>query len=782
MECRFVDGDALHANGKDRRDSLAAIIRRRVFIRGVVQGVGFRPHVYALALQHNLSGFVGNDAAGVFLEIQGQQASLDLFMDRLQAVPPPLASIESVEIDTINLLPLESTFLILRSRFNSGHTSISPDVATCNDCLREMLDPTDRRYRYPFINCTNCGPRFTIVRRTPYDRLSTTMASFPLCRDCRAEYDSPSNRRFHAQPNACPRCGPQLTYLRGSIDYTGEQAFEAAQQDLARGGIVALKGIGGFHLAVDATDGAAVLRLRQRKRRFGKPFAVMARDLAQVHRFALVSEEEAQLLTSPQRPIVLLSLRSNTSPTPLASQIAPGCDRVGVMLPYSGLHTLLLERGVPLVMTSGNLSSEPIVWKNDEALERLAPIADAFLLHNRDIHVPCDDSVLRIAEGHPSPIRRSRGYAPFPVRLPHAGPSVLAVGAELKSTFCLTQQNQAYLSQHLGDMKSIETLYAFERALEHFQAVFRTKPEIVACDAHPSYLSSSWARRFSEREGLPLVEIQHHHSHLCSAMAEHGLDGSSPILGIVFDGTGYGMDGAIWGGEILKATYTSFERLLHLGYTPMPSGDVSIRNPYRMALAHLWSAGIPWTPGIPCVDGAASGELSVLQQQLKAGLYCIPTSSMGRLFDAAASILGIRQRVEYEAQAAIELEAISKDPNRAAFYPVEIADGLIDPRPVIHGLVEDVRSGIPKPTIAARFQRTVVEMIVSAGIEARRLTGIDTIALTGGVMQNMRVATLASFQLRERGFRVLEHSIVPANDGGIALGQASIAIARHREV
>jgi hydrogenase maturation protein HypF len=439
-----------------------------------------------------------------------------------------------------------------------------------------------------------------------------------------------------------------------------------------------------------------------------------------------------------------------------------------------------MQHSAPLVMTSGNFSSEPILWKNEDALERLQGIADAFLLHNRDIHVPCDDSVVRIADRRQSPVRRSRGYAPLPVRLRYSGPSVLAVGAELKSTFCLTQQNHAYLSQHLGDMENLETLTAFEQALAHFRAVFRTQPEIVVCDAHPSYLSSSWARRYSEREGVPLVEVQHHHSHLCSTMAEHGLDGSHPVLGVVFDGTGYGVDGAIWGGEILKATYTSFERILHLGYTPMPGGDASIRSPYRMALVHLWSAGIPWRPGIPCVDAATATELSVLQQQLSSNLLCIPTSSVGRFFDAVASLIGIRQRVEYEAQAAIELEAASEEIYGADFYPVQIAGGQIDPRPVIHAIVDDLRSGVGRSTIASRFQRTVVQVIVSATEEAKRLTGITMVALTGGVMQNMRIATLASQQLSEHGFSVLEHSLVPANDGGIALGQAAIALARQR--
>ena len=724
---------------------------------------------------------LGTMWSGVFIEVQGTEGSLDLFLNKLQAAPPSRANIENLRSEVIDVQLPESSFVILESKAaNQGHASVSPDIATCGDCLSEMLDSSTRRYRYPFINCTNCGPRFTIILGTPYDRAATTMRDFTMCAACQAEYNSPLSRRFHAQPNACPACGPRLTYLQAGTEFGGESAIEAAKLALAQGRIIAIKGVGGFHLAVDACSDDAVSRLRERKRRPAKPFALLARDLDMVRQFALLSEEESDLLTAPQRPIVLLSTRGEVAAESLSSLIAPGTNRVGVMLPYTGLHTLLMEESGPLVMTSGNLTSEPIIWRSKDALERLGGIADAFLLHNRDIHVPCDDSVVSVAEDRQSPIRRSRGYAPLPVRLQDSGPSVLAVGAELKSTFCLSHQDHAYLSQHLGDMENLETLTAFEQTLAHFESLFRTRPEIIACDAHPTYLSSLWARRYSEREGIPIVEVQHHHGHLCSTMAEHGIDRDAAVLGVVFDGTGYGVDGAVWGGEILKATYTSFDRVLHLGYTPLPAGDATIRKPYRMALAHLWSAGIPWSPGLPCVDAATATELSVLQQQLNANLLCIPTSSVGRFFDAAASLIGIRHNVEYEAQAAIELEAISDDVLHADAYPIVIADAQIDPRPIVYSIIEDLRSNIGRSKIASRFQRTVVQMMVAGAKEAREVTGINTVALTGGVMQNTRVVRPASALLRGLGFRVLEHRLVPANDGGIALGQAAIALARLR--
>ena len=738
--------------------------------------MGFRPHVYTRATRLGLTGFVGNDSAGVFIELQGEIDRIVAFESELQSQPPPLAQIETYSSIEVDFVQGDSGFLILESEtVAAGHTSISPDIATCDACLTEMLDPADRRYRYPFVNCTNCGPRFTIIRGTPYDRPQTTMATFTMCAACQSEYDSPSNRRFHAQPNACPVCGPRLTYLEEGTEVCSDgTALQAACDALAQGKIIAIKGIGGFHLAVRANDEVAVTRLRERKHRWAKPLAIMVRDIASACMFASISVDEARVLEGHARPIVLL--RRSRDETTLAAQIAPGTNEVGVMLPYSGLHALLMQASGPLVMTSGNLSNEPILWRNEDALDKLKGIADAFLLHDRDIHVPCDDSVVRICGADELPIRRSRGYAPLPVRLWHPGPSVLAVGAELKSTFCLTQQNHAFLSQHIGDMESYETLTAFERALAHFQGIFRATPDVVACDLHPGYLSSRWAREYAATHSLPLVEVQHHHAHLCSAMAEHGLDPDTPILGIIFDGTGYGTDGAIWGGEILLGNYDGFERVMHLRYTPMPGGDASIRHPYRMALAHLWAAGVPWDHQLPCVANVPDSELTILARQLQTNFGCSPTSSIGRLFDAAAALIGVRQTAQYEAQAAIELEAISATVSTAMPYPVEISDGKINARPIIRALAEELLSGVPRGILASRFHRTIVEMIVVAAAQAREATGIGTVALSGGVMQNATVGTLACIQLRTRGFRVLQQQSVPANDGGIALGQAAIAV------
>ncbi len=764
-----------------------AIGRQRLHVSGVVQGVGFRPHAYTLARRLGLTGFVGNNSAGVFLEVQGEQEAISQFIVELKVNSPPLAVIEAVERVTAEVVAGDAEFVILQSEsIEAGNTSISPDIATCDACLAEMLDPANRRYRYPFINCTNCGPRFTIIRATPYDRPMTTMAAFTMCPACDREYDSPWDRRFHAQPNACADCGPRLAYRSGSgglrDGLVGDAALQAAVDALAEGQIVAVKGIGGFHLAVDATNEAAVLRLRERKHRWSKPLAIMVRDLQEARRVAIVSEDSAHAMQGHARPIVLLPrLGREATRSSLAEEVAPGTNDVGVMLPYSGLHALLMQACGPLVMTSGNLSSAPILWRNEDAFEGLKEIADAFLIHDRDIHVPCDDSVVRVSGGLESPIRRSRGYAPLPVRLANAGTCVLAVGAELKSTFCLTHQDHAFLSQHLGDMESYETQLAFERALDHFAAVFRTQPEIVACDLHPDYRSSRWARDYASRNGLPLVEVQHHHSHLCSAMAEHGLDGSTPVLGLVFDGTGFGTDGAIWGGEILQGDYRGFERLMHLRYTPMPGGEASIRHPYRMALAHLHAAGVEWERDLPCIRDIPDAELPILRHQLSSNLGCLPTSSMGRLFDAAAALIGLRQSVTYEAQAAIELEARSSSLQQATSYPIEIDNDEMDPRPIIRGLVDGLRRGVSQEDLAARFQRTIVEMMVAAAGRAREVTHIQDVVLTGGVMQNASVAALAGARLRGVGFNVMEHRVVPANDGGIALGQATIALQQMRK-
>jgi hydrogenase maturation protein HypF len=752
--------------------------RRRLVVGGIVQGVGFRPFVFALARDHGLTGFVGNDSAGVFIEVQGTPSALGAFQRQLASSAPPLAQIESVTVEELPIQP-EQTFEIVASALQPGaSTPISPDIATCDDCLRELFAPTDRRYRYPFINCTHCGPRFTIIRDIPYDRPLTTMSAFPMCPACAAEYHDPTNRRFHAQPNACPECGPIVSFVGpgNSQEARGDEALSLARRALDNGLIVAIKGIGGFHLACDGTDDQTVRRLRDRKGRIDKPFALMMQNLEVVRRYATVDEEEARLLSTRERPIVLLKRRVVSEAIPLSPQVAPGNDYLGIMLPYTPLHHLLMDER-PLILTSGNLSDEPIVKDNDAALRNLAPLADAFLLHDRDIHVVCDDSVVRVFAGQEYPIRRSRGYAPMPVPLPRRVPTVLAVGGELKATFCLTRGHHAYLSQHVGDMENLETLRAFEQGFAHFQALFRATPERIVCDAHPGYLSSRWAAEFALTNNLPLQRVQHHHAHIAAVMADHGLDGSQPVIGFSFDGTGYGTDGGIWGGEVMLATYASFQRVAHLKNVPLPGGDASIKRPYRAALAHLWAAGMPWQADWPCVAACSAVERRVLLRQLEDNVQCVPTSSMGRFFDAVAALLGIRQVITYEAQGSIEMEAIAaSETNEAYTFSCSAGEPIaIDPGDVLRGIAADLEQHLPVAMIAAKFHRGVAELIAQLAVRLREGTGLGTVALSGGVFQNGLLLRLSLEELQAAGFEVLIHHRVPANDGGLALGQAAIA-------
>ena len=643
--------------------------RLRLRVRGVVQGVGFRPFVFNLARECKLSGLVGNDSNGVFIEAEGAPENLQAFQRRLKEQPPPLAHIISIQAEWIALRN-DHDFVIVASEMEAkANTLISPDIGICDDCLRELFDPTNRRYRYPFINCTNCGPRFTITQDIPYDRPQTTMAVFQMCAQCQCEYDDPTNRRFHAQPNACSECGPQVQFIGAERD--AAHPIAQTQACLHAGNLVAIKGIGGFHLACDAYNDAALQLLRERKGRVDKPFAVMVRDVETALRFVEMDASEKALLTSKERPIVLLKKKSSR----LSALIAPGNEYLGVMLPYSPLHYLLLESALDaLVMTSGNYSNEPIIKDNDEALQHLATLADAFLLHNRDIHVQCDDSVLRVFAGHELPIRRSRGYAPFPVRLPFSLPPVLAVGGELKSTFCLVKDDCAFMSQHLGDMENLETLQSFEKSLEQMQAIFRVTPEIIAADNHPRYLSAQWAN--NHRGSRQLISVQHHHAHIAAVLAENQWNGDAPVISFSFDGTGYGTDGAIWGGEVLLADYRTFQRVAHLRYAPLPGGDASIKRPYRTALAYLWQAGIDWDEALPSVAACSLSERKILQQQLEKKLNTAQTSSMGRLFDAVAALAGVRQTVTYEAQAAIEFEALAA-PDSTGGYAFALAMAAI---------------------------------------------------------------------------------------------------------
>jgi hydrogenase maturation protein HypF len=742
----------------------------RLNVSGVVQGVGFRPFIYSLARRHGLAGFVGNNSRGVIIEVEGSSSALASFREQLQSEPPPLAHIESVVVQSISPSGATAFVIHVSDAIAGESTPISPDIATCDACLEELFDPADRRYRYPFINCTNCGPRFTIVRDIPYDRPFTTMAAFPMCAACNAEYHDSLNRRFHAQPNACPVCGPEVSFFPG--DQKRGEALAATHEALKAGKIVAVKGIGGFHLACDATNFQAIAELRRRKGRVGKPFALMARDLAQVQQHAFVNDEEAALLISKERPIVLLRRKAKEIPPDL---VAPGNHHLGFFLPYSPLHHLLLQ-DKPLVMTSGNRSDEPIVRENEEALQKLGDLADTFLLHNRDIHVVCDDSVVRVFEGNELPLRRSRGYSPLPVRLATPGPSVLAVGGELKAALCLTRDSHAYMSQHIGDMENLETVEAFERAFHHLRAIFRVSPGRVVCDLHPEYLSTRWAEKFSSENALPLVRVQHHYAHTASLMAEHALDGKAKVIGISFDGTGYGTDGAIWGGEVLLADYSSFRRVGHLKYVPLPGGDASVKRPYRMALAHLTAAGIPWHNDLPCVRETPVAERKILRRQLDSRLHCVDTSSMGRLFDAVASFLGIRHTVTYEAQGAMELEALA---DRAVedSYDFQLLDNgcfIADPTPLWTAMLEDVRRSVPISVISARFHRAVAQLILQLCQVTRNRYDSSQVALSGGVFQNVLLLEWTKQKLLADGFDVLTHRLVPPNDGGIALGQAVI--------
>jgi hydrogenase maturation protein HypF len=764
--------------------------RHALWVAGVVQGVGFRPFVYGLATQLGLTGFVGNDSAGVFIEIEGDAATLATFQQTLLTAPPPLAHIEDV---TVNPIPPTgaTAFVIMESQANSAQrTFISPDVALCDDCLRELFDPQDRRYRYPFINCTNCGPRFTIIRNLPYDRPFTTMADFTLCPACRHEYENPLDRRFHAQPVACPVCGPQIEF-QGITNYelriTGEPALAAAQALLRASGIVAVKGLGGFHLACDATNDQAVQMLRQRKGRVDKPFAVMVRDVVTAQQLAEINADELALLTGRERPIVLLRKRDDS---PLSLFVAPGNQYVGLMLPYTPLHYLLfselptntnyesrITQPTALVMTSGNYANEPIVKDNAEALTKLAELVDGFLLHNRDIHVPCDDSVIRVFAGHELPIRRSRGYAPFPVRLPVAVRPTLGVGGELKNTFCLAAGHAAFMSQHIGDMENLETLQAFTHAVSHFQTIFDIQPELLVCDLHPAYLSSQWAR--TQPGKTRLVQVQHHHAHLAGLMAEHGLDGREPVIGFCFDGTGYGTDGAIWGGELLLADYAGFRRRSYLRYIPLPGGDAAVKHPSRTALAHLWAAGVEWDEALPPVAATTQTERRIFQRQFATGFNTVPTSSMGRLFDAVAALAGGRQTATYEAQAAIEFEALAAGEEEAPYGFSLTPDGqTFDAAPVVSAIAADVLRGVPTAQVAIKFHQAVADLILQLSLRIREEENLNTVALSGGVFQNVLLLHLAVTRLQKVGFQVLTHRLTPPNDGGLALGQVLVANAQ----
>jgi hydrogenase maturation protein HypF len=762
-------------------------VRRRVTVRGTVQGVGFRPFVHRLATDLALAGFVSNTAGGVLIEVEGPPDGVSLFCDRLATQPPPLAAVIGVGIEDLPVTGADGAFTIRSTDRSPGRTLLPPDTATCADCLRELADPADRRHRHPFVTCTHCGPRFTIATGMPYDRAVTTMSGFPMCPACAREYGDPADRRFHAQPVACPGCGPRLRLVPGAGSGVGPardaDALASARALLAAGKIVAVKGLGGYHLACDATDARAVETLRARKERGGKPFAVMCADLDGVRQVAVLSPAELAALTGPRRPIVLLRRRGGRDP--LAPGICPGSPHLGVMLPYTPVHALLF--GLPgdppgprvLVMTSGNRSGEPIVTDDDEALTRLSGLADAWLAHDRPIASPCDDSLLRVRpDGTEQVLRRSRGYVPRPVRLPVAVRPALAVGGDLKNATCLGEGDQAWFGPHIGDMGELTTLEAARRAVSQMRRLTGVGPELVAADRHPGYHSARWARREASR--LPCrtpVFVQHHHAHIASAMAEHGLDGTTPVIGVAFDGTGYGDDGTVWGGEFLIADYAGFRRFARLTPAPLPGGDAGVANPCRPALARLWAAGVRWDADLPCVAACAPEELALLERQLTRGVACVATSSMGRLFDAVSSLMGICHRAEYEAQAALELEAAASsawDADGSA-YAFGIAAGACDPAPVLRALVADLRRGTPAPMLAARFHRGLARAVVDICRRARQDGGLNTVALSGGVFANALLEEECTRLLGGAGFTVLRHGEVPPNDGGLALGQLVVA-------
>ena len=773
-----------------------ALTRTRVRVEGIVQGVGFRPFVHALAGRLGLAGLVGNDAGGVFVEVEGASETVERFLEALAAEAPPLAVIERVTATP--LAPTGSSgFAIAPSQAGGERQAlVSPDTATCADCLAELADPADRRHRYPFINCTNCGPRFTIVRDVPYDRPATTMASFAMCADCAREYHDPGDRRFHAQPVCCPACGPSLALLDRDGTAAGGDPLAGAAARLRDGAVVAVKGLGGYHLAADAASEPAVAGLRARKHREDKPFAVMVADLAGARALCRVDPAEEAMLASPRRPIVLLrrgpaegsgepqgGAPVDRSRTAVAPSVAPGNRSLGVMLPYTPLHHLLLaEVGRPIVLTSGNVSDEPIAYLDGEAVERLGGIADWFLTHDRPIHVRADDSVVRAFRGRELPLRRSRGFAPQPLGLPWPFPRhVLACGAELKHTFCLAKGGHAFVSHHIGDLENYETFRSFTDGVGHFRRLFAVEPEVVAHDLHPEYLSTKYAL---ELDGVELEGVQHHHAHVAACLADNGEPG--PVIGVAYDGLGYGADGTIWGGELLVADLEGFRRAGHLEVVAMPGGAAAIREPWRMAAAWLGAAFDGPVPEHLAVVGRNLDRWEQVAALARSGTASVATSSAGRLFDAVSAILGVRDAVNYEGQAAVELEQLA-DPAEAAAYPARVGGGtdegaplLVGGRDLVRGVVEDLDAGVPAPLIAARFHNGLAEATVAACQAVRDATGLEAVALSGGVFQNLLLLERTVARLELEGFRVLVHSRVPPNDAGISLGQAAVAGARAR--
>ena len=777
-------------------------VRRRLLVNGIVQGVGFRPFVYRLAIGFGLKGFICNTASGVLIEVQGFARLLDNFRCALQSDSPPLARIESIDESTLACVA-EEGFVIGDSTAGGGvETLIPPDIALCRDCRRELLDPENRRFRYPFINCTNCGPRYTIVACLPYDRPSTSMHSFVMCPECEREYHDPLNRRFHAQPNACPVCGPELLLLDAAgLPMEGDVAQPNCSSEvgqampgdvvaeavvlLKQGLILALKGLGGFHLAVDARNESAVQQLRERKGREAKPFAVMIRDMAVLRSYCDVSEGELAALTSAEAPMVLLKKRDGCM---LAPSVAPGNHRLGVMLPYTPLHTLLFDTALDtLVMTSANFSEEPIVNDNDEALSRLKGIADIFLLHNRPIYRKCDDSVTIYLAGELRQIRRSRGYVPAPILLSKGGPAVLGTGGELKNTVTLLKGAHALMSQHIGDMKNFEAYSHFQEVVAHLQRLFQVTPELVVHDLHPDYMTTRWA----EEQHIPLLGVQHHHAHFVACLAENGEEG--PAIGLVLDGSGYGTDGTIWGGELLIGDARGVERFASLESMPLPGGDAAVMQPWRLALGYLHRS-CSAMPDLPWMRGRM---IAPVLELLEKRVNIVETSSCGRLFDAVAALCNLRGTITYEGEAAIALmhaaEGVvgdkpfryalthAKQPGKTMSHekpqPMEQGRWIVMLSPMIQEIAAALQAGTSTREISQRFHRTLVTGFQELVEKASKATGITTVVLSGGVFQNELLFITLLHELRQAGYRVLVHAKAPSNDGGLSLGQA--VIGRH---
>jgi hydrogenase maturation protein HypF len=769
-----------------------------ISVRGIVQGVGFRPFIYGLAVRHNLKGWVYNTSEDVKIEVEGTAEAIRQFEQELRTQAPPLAHIENVTFEYHRPAGYKS-FEIRKSQAQRGkYQLISPDVATCQACLDEVMDPEDRRYRYPFTNCTNCGPRFTIIEGMPYDRPKTTMRYFKMCPRCQVEYDNPLDRRFHAQPNACPKCGPRVRLVDNQGNVVNKSnPIAAAGQLLKKGKILAIKGLGGFLLACDATNDDAVRTLRLRKNRPSKPFAIMVATVDEARKHCYVLPEEEKLLTSPQSPIVLMIWKAGSS---VSREVAPDLWFLGVMLPYTPLHHILLrDVGLPLVMTSGNLSEEPIARDNDEALRRLSGIADYFLVHNRDIYSRYDDSVAMVERGTSQLLRRARSYAPYPIRLPFKTRQVLGCGAEDKNTFCLTKDNYAFVSQHIGDMENMETLEHFDNTISLYKRLFHIEPGIVAHDLHPDYLSTKYAQELGAA-GVKLVPVQHHHAHIASCLADNGLEG--PVIGVTFDGTGMGADGNIWGGEFLVADHRIFRRAGHLEYLPLPGGDAAVKKPYRTAIGYVLAllgeeglnnviAGAAKQSRATPISRITEIEVEVIKRQIERDINSPLTSSMGRLFDAISALLGIRGEIDYEAQAAVELEmaayssvlagGVSDELTSSAqeSYPYRLAKDkgvrIVRLKELLSAVVEDLQHGVSRGRISVRFHNTVAAMINETCGLISDETGITQVALSGGVFQNRLLLRKAVDLLEGSGFHVLTHRQVPCNDGGVSLGQAVIA-------